>query len=139
ILIDNLSGMTALLRHVISEHGCRRVAFIGGTPSNPDTEVRLAAYRSALAEAGLPFDSRLVRFGDFVRRSGDIAMSDLLASGTAPEAVVAANDGMALGALSALERHGLRVPEDVALTGFDDLSMARLNDPPLTTVAQTLE
>jgi sigma-B regulation protein RsbU (phosphoserine phosphatase) len=139
ILIDNLSGMTALLRHVIVEHGYRRVAFIGGMPSNPDTEVRLAAYRSVLAEAGLPFDSRLIRFGDFVRRSGEIAMSDLLASGAAPEVVVAANDGMALGALSALERHGLRVPEDVALTGFDDLSMARLNDPPLTTVAQPVE
>ncbi|MEO8181825.1 MAG: substrate-binding domain-containing protein [Deltaproteobacteria bacterium] len=131
--------MTALLRHMIFEHGYRRVAFIAGTPGNPDAEVRLAAYRCVLAEAGIPFDSRLLRFGDFVRRSGEIAMADLLASEAVPDAVVAANDGMALGAMAALERQGYRLPEDVAITGFDDLSMGRLNDPPLTTVTQPLQ
>jgi len=139
IVIDNHSGMTSLLRHIIGEHGYRRVAFIGGIPGNPDAEIRLAAYRAALEEAGLPFDSRLLRFGDFVRRSGEIAMADLLGSGIVPEAVVCANDGMALGAVAALQRSGYRVPEDVVITGFDDLSMGRLNDPPLTTVAQPLQ
>jgi DNA-binding LacI/PurR family transcriptional regulator/nitrogen-specific signal transduction histidine kinase/CheY-like chemotaxis protein len=139
IVIDNVSGMTALLRHLIVDHGHRRVAFIGGIPGNPDAEARLAAYRAVLAEAGLPFDSRLIRFGDFMRRSGELAMLDLLASDAVPDAVVAANDGMALGAMAALERYGYRLPEDVAVTGFDDLSMGRLNDPPLTTVTQPLD
>ncbi|MEY4548985.1 MAG: hypothetical protein RL685_5180 [Pseudomonadota bacterium] len=139
VVIDHHAGMTALLRHLIQDHGFRRLAFIGGIPGNPDGEARFAAYRAALAEAGLPYDEALVRFGNFVRRSGDEAMTDILTQQAAPEAVVVANDGMALGAIAALGRRGLRVPEDVAVTGFDDLEMARLNDPPLTTVAQPLK
>ncbi len=139
VVIDHDAGMTELLHHLIRHHGMRRLAFIGGIPGNPDGEARFAAYRAALADAGLRYDEALVRHGKFVRRSGEEAMSDLLARHEPPDVVVAANDSMALGAISALLRRGLSVPQDVAVTGFDDLSMARLNDPPLTTVAQPLK
>ncbi len=138
IVMDNVAGMRALMQHLIEVHGHRRLGFIGGTPGNPDAETRFAIYRESLEAAGLPYDPALVVAGDFVRRSGDLATQELLSRGTAPDAVVVANDGMALGAIAALVRAGKSIPYDIAVTGFDDLPMARLGDPPLTTVAQPL-
>ncbi len=139
IVIDNRLGMAAIVDHMLDHHGHRRVAFIGGTAGNVDAEVRLEVYRKGLERRGLPFDHKLVATGDFIRRSGEVAMLEILRRGGAPDAVVVANDGMALGAIAALQRHGLQVPDDVAVTGFDDLAMARLGDPPLTTVAQPFQ
>ncbi len=138
VVIDHRAGMEALLSHLLGHHGCRRVAFIAGPSGNPDAEARFEVYQRILERYSVAFDARLVASGDFVRRSGDMAMEELLGRGPPPEAVVVANDGMALGAISALHRHGLHVPDDVLVTGFDDLAMARLGDPPLTTVAQPL-
>ena len=139
IVIDNSLGMTAIVDHILDHHGHRRVAFIGGIPGNVDAEVRLEVYKQGLQQRGLPFDHKLVGTGDFIRRSGEVAMLEILRRAGTPEAVVVANDGMALGAIAALQRHGLQVPDDVAVTGFDDLAMARLGDPPLTTVAQPFQ
>ena len=138
VVVDNRFGMRALIDHLIEVHGCRRLAFIEGSPKNPEAEERLSVYREALSAHGLPFDPALVEPGLFVKRSAVGAMRAILGRAR-PDAVVAANDAMALGAIEALRRHGFRVPYEVPVTGFDDLSVARLANPPLTTVAQPFD
>lgn len=140
IEVDNRVGMRALLEHLISHHAYRRIVFVRGPADNVEENARFAAYRQALSDHGLDFDEHTVQAGDFSRRSGKAAVERLLARvGCLPEAIVFANDGMALGAISHLRARGISVPRDVAVTGFDDLVMARLGDPPLTTVSQPVE
>ncbi len=134
--IDNRAGMTALVEHLIEHHQYRRLAFICGPEQNAEAKVRFEAYKDALERHGIPFDPELVEQGTFARRTGTLAVGRLLARAGKPHAVIAANDNMALGAITGLRAVGLRVPEDIAVTGFDDLMVARLGDPPLTTVAQ---
>lgn len=138
LIVDNRSGMEAAVSHLIREHGARRLAFIRGPADNVDAQERFEAYLEVLARHSLRFDPDLVGQGDFVRRSGEWAAHEILARAGKPDAVIAANDAMALGAINALKVHGFRVPEHVLVTGFDDLEQARLADPPLTTVGQPL-
>jgi signal transduction histidine kinase/DNA-binding LacI/PurR family transcriptional regulator len=139
VLVDNQPGMDALLDHVIVDHGRRKVAFLGGTPKNPDAEVRLSAYRRALARHGIDYDPRLVVSGNFHTPTATRVTFELMDGGVPFDALVASNDSMALAAGDALKSRGLRVPRDVVVTGFDDLVHARLASPPLTTVRQPLD
>lgn len=136
VLVDNRPGMAAVVEHLILRHGKRRLAFLGGTPANPEAEERLAVYQEVLDRHGLPYDPALVEPGYFVSRSGAAAMDTILRRGVPFDAVVAANDSMAFGAMTTLREHGRRIPDDVPVTGFDDLVLARLSSPALTTVAQ---
>ena len=136
LLVDNAAGISAVVEHLVRGHGRRRVAFVGGPPANSDAAARLGAYQAALTRLGLPHDPRLVLEGDFGRDSGFRAARQLLASGLAFDALVGANDAMALAALEELQRSGRTVPGDVAVAGFDDII-----DAPsigLTTVRQPL-
>jgi DNA-binding LacI/PurR family transcriptional regulator/signal transduction histidine kinase/ActR/RegA family two-component response regulator len=139
VTIDNRVGMEAVLEHLIGDHGRRRLAFIGGAPNNPEARIRLAVYEETLARHGIPPDPSLIATGHFVTAGGSAAMQELIARGVAMDAVVAANDVMAFGAMSALRQHGYRVPLDLPVTGFDDIPQARLGNPPLTSVAQPFE
>ncbi len=139
IVIDNHSGMEAVVKHVVGEHGCRRVAFVSGPQNNADAAARLQVYQQVLDRSGLPFEADLVAFGDFTYSTGFAATQQLLEQGAEFEALIAANDGMALGAIDALRKRGLLVPRDVRVTGFDDLISARFSNPPLTTARQPLE
>jgi len=136
ILVDNQRGAYLATRHLL-EHGYQPLAMIRGPAGNFDAESREEGYRQALREHGLDPEAQggvyLVR-GDFDRRSGYLAMSMLLGLATPPRAVFAANDEMAIGAYSAIADLGLRVPEDVAIAGFDDIDVASCIRPPLTTV-----
>ncbi len=136
ILVDNQRGAYLATRHLL-EHGYSPVAMIRGPAGNFDAEKREEGFRQALREKGLEQQTEergyLVR-GDFERRSGYMAMSMLLGLPTPPRAVFAANDEMAIGAYGALNDHGLRVPEDVAIAGFDDIDVASCIRPSLTTV-----
>ena len=136
---NNQCGLDILLDHLIQHHGYRKLAFIAGPVANQEARARYEAYRDALQRHNIAFDPNLVAQGTFARRSGNAALEQLLARAGKPDVVVAANDLMALGAITALHEHGVHVSRDVAVTGFDDLVVSRLGDPPLTTVAQPID
>lgn len=139
ILVDNQSGIDHAMTHLVERHGSRRVAFIRGPAKNKEAESRFAAYQAALNRANIPFDEQLVFQGDFLQASGERAVQHWLSKAIAFDAIFAANDEMALGALHALSAAGKAVPGDVALIGFDDMEGARNASPPLTTVRQPLK
>jgi LacI family transcriptional regulator len=128
--IDNHAGAFAMTEHLVAAgHG--RIAFIAGPAGNMEAAQRLAGYRDALAAHGQTGEQ--VVEGDFGEESGRLA-ADALLAGSMPDAIFAANDMMAIGCLQALREAGIRVPDDIALAGFDDIPIARFVDPPLTTV-----
>ncbi|APR77997.1 transcriptional regulator, LacI family protein [Minicystis rosea] len=139
VLVDNAAGMRELLLHLVEDHGYRRLAFIRGPEANAEAERRFGVFRDVLAEHDLGLDPELVVAGDFQREASAAAVGRLLDERPrAFDVIVAASDPMALGALDALGARGLRVPEDVAVAGFDDVEEARFATPPLTTVRQPL-
>ncbi len=137
ICVENKNGMKSVVSHLIESHGHKRIAFIGGIEYNPDAIARFEAYKEALAEHDIPCEPDLVFQGDFSIISGERAARLLFERhGTSVHAVVASNDGMALGAIHALKERGVRIPEDVAIIGFDDIIDAKFSYPPLTSVHQ---
>lgn len=138
VQVDNVGAGREATEYLTSL-GHRSIAFIAGPLASHTVQDRLAGFRAALADAGLPADDALVREGDFQEKSGYAAAGALLDDGALdrgrPTAVVAANDRMAFGAMAALADHGLRIPDDMSLIGFDDVSLASYVRPALTTVA----
>ncbi len=139
LVLDNRPGMEAVVEHLIRDHGRRKIAFLAGTPENPEATARFEAYQAVLNRHGIALDPRRTARGYFRANSAKVAMEEIFASGVEIDAVVAANDEMATGAIDFLRKRGLRIPQDVPVTGFDDLVLARLGNPPLTTVAQQFE
>jgi phosphoserine phosphatase RsbU/P len=139
VLADNEVGLRQGIRHLIRVHGRRRLAFVQGPELNVEARLRYEVYRRVLAEEGIAFDERLVCPGDFEREAGHQAVR-LLANVRRVDfdAVVAANDGSAIGVLDELVARGISVPAQVALLGFDDVRGSRHLEPPLTTVRQPL-
>ncbi len=133
LAMANYEGAAAMTRHLLGL-GHRRIAVIRGPDANFDARERLRGYRDALKKAGLGPDPSLEFAGDFREASGYQAATQILALPARPTAVFATNDGMALGALFAFREAGLRLPEDLALGGFDDIPMARYMEPALTSV-----
>jgi len=130
IVVDNLGGARTAVEHLLSL-GHRRITHIGGPSGNLEARDRQAGYEAAMRDAGLVPG---VTTGDFTQASGHRAMRELLAEGVRPEAVFAGNDMMAVGALLAMLDAGVRVPDDVAVVGFDDVPIAGLVRPALTTM-----
>ena len=139
VTADNFSGSAAVVNHLIRDHGKRRLFFVNGPADSPDTRERRLALDHILRSNP---DCQLIgsHQGYYSVRSGEDAGEKLLAMPRAelPDAVVSANDQMAIGILKALASEGIRVPEDVAVTGFDDIFPGSLCDPPLTTVHQPM-
>ena len=133
ITIENHAGAREMVLHLIA-HGHKRIAMIGGPQRNYDAAERLRGYQTALSESGIAPDASLVVQGDLSELSGHRAVTLLLELGSRPTAIFAANDSMAIGALSALHESGLRVPQQMAVAGFDDIPLARYMNPPLSTV-----
>jgi phosphoserine phosphatase RsbU/P len=140
--VNNQAGMREAVAHLIRIHGKKKIAFVRGPLLNVEAEERYRAYAETLAEHGIALDPRLVAPGDFQKESGAAAirsffddrgldMSDI-------DAIVAANDSTALGAMQALEKRKIDVPGQIAIVGFDDIEDARFSSPALTTVRQPL-
>jgi LacI family transcriptional regulator len=133
INIDNYGGALAMVRH-LAGLGHRQIAHVRGAPGNNDAMERLLGYRDAMRSLSEQETDELEIEGDFSEESGYRAGEAILRMQPRPTAVFAANDAMAVGLLSALQEAGLRVPEDIAVAGFDDIPIARFLTPPLTTV-----
>ncbi len=133
--VDNFSGAYHAVRHLI-QLGYKRIGTITGLLNHTPGIDRLDGYRKALTDHGLDIDERLIIEGDFTENSGYQTMKQLLQF--KPDAIFAASDGMAVGAIRAVRDAGMLVPEDVAFVGFDDLPFASLSDFNLTTVRQPI-
>jgi phosphoserine phosphatase RsbU/P len=142
VSIDNESGMRVAIEHLIRAHDMKRIAFVRGPTANAEAERRFCVYKEALASAGVPFVPDLVAIGDFEPSGGRAAVRTLLKerklSAEGVDAIVAANDATALGVLDELASMGLRVPDQIAVVGFDDIEESRFTIPSLTTVRQPL-
>lgn len=134
VAVDNAGGIRQAFKH-LCQHGHRRIAFIAGKSGRGgDTAERLSAYREALRDAGIEQDARLIAYGEHRREDGRIAMKQILSTGAPFTALLASNDLSCFGAMEVLREAGRRIPDDVAVIGFDDILEARSHLPPLTTV-----
>jgi len=132
---DYMNGARQATTHLL-ELGHRRIAFFPGDPISLSGVERLMGYQQTMAQAGLVIDSNLVRQSSFASKDAYLAAMTLLSERRDFSAIVASSDMMALGILRALQKHNLRVPEDISLIGFDDIDLSADADPPLTTVRQ---
>jgi LacI family transcriptional regulator len=136
---DNRAGMVALARHLVYDHGYRTLGYLGGYGDSPDNLARHEALEAEVAEAGAVLYSGRQWQGNYFAAGGAAVIERLLDTGvTLPRAIVCANDQTALGVMYALRRRGVDVPGEVAVTGFDDIPMARHLHPQLTTVRQPI-
>jgi DNA-binding LacI/PurR family transcriptional regulator len=137
--VDNVQGAVQAVQHLLGL-GRRRIVTVTGPLDMAPAQDRLAGYRDALAGAGIDHDPTLELSGAFEQATARDAVEDFIATGGGTfDAVFAASDAMALGAMSAIRRAGLRVPEDVAVIGYDDSALALASDPPLSSVRQPIE
>lgn len=133
VMVDNISGASQAVQHLIDQ-GHNRIGFIGWSHSSTTAADRLSGYKSALAQNGCRFDTALIREGKLTPESGYDEAKNLLSIEQAPTAIFAANDQMAFGVMHAAMEFGLRVPQDLAVVGFDDIPLSSFFVPPLTTV-----
>lgn len=136
VSVDNVEAGRMATEHLI-KLGRQRIATITGAMAISDASDRLLGYRKALADYKLPADPNWVEEGDFTRKAGYLGMQKLLKQNV--DALFAANDLTALGAMDAIREAGLRVPEDIAVIGFDDLPSASQATPPLSTIAHPIQ
>lgn len=135
ILIREGTSMEQITRHVIEAHGKTDIAFMSGPEGREDAEARLACFWSVMAEYGLPIGEHRVFYGDFWRGKGKEACDSFVTDGTYPEAIICANDHMAYAVIDELYERGIRVPEDVLVTGYDGLDEGSRYSPSLTTAS----
>lgn len=137
VRVDNQGAMRSLAKHLVVDHGRRRVAFLAGLADSPDSSLRESSFAEAVAEFGGTCEPARSFSADWTSGGAVLAVERRLSSRRRPpEAIACANDQMAIGAIHALGAAGLRVPEDVAVVGFDDIPISRYVNPPLTTIRQ---
>jgi LacI family transcriptional regulator len=137
---DNAGGMRAVARHLIDDHGYRTLAYVAGHEGSPDSLARGSALAGEARAAGVTLLEGEEWRGGYQAAGGAAAIERLIAAGAGlPRAIVCANDQSAIGVLHALAQHGIAVPEDIAVTGFDDIPVARHLRPQLTSVRQSIQ
>lgn len=140
MLMNNGDCFEHLVRHVVEEHGCRRVNMIAGDKGNSFSEERIGVYRKVLEENGIPFEPERIGYGDFWEQPVAGVMKKFFQSDLPfPEAIVCANDIMAHAAISIMNEHGLECPEDVIVTGYDGTKDGAYYFPTMTTGAPDYE
>ncbi|RXT05285.1 LacI family DNA-binding transcriptional regulator [Ammoniphilus sp. CFH 90114] len=135
ISIDNESASRKITNHLISL-GHRRIAHITGDMRRLQSQTRLSGYKQALYQHGIPVEESLIQEGGYQFEDGYLAAQKLLSFEKLPAAIYGGNDNVAIGALKAVQDAGLRVPEDIAVVGFDDVEMSSFTTPRLTTIHQ---
>jgi LacI family transcriptional regulator len=133
--VDNHAGALKAVEHIIAR-GHRRIGLIGGPADSSTGRERLRGYKDAHSQANLTIRPELVRFGDYKQASGQTLAHELLSLSDPPTALVVCNGLMTAGALEAIAAHGLKIPKQIAIVGFDDLTLADVFNPPLTIVRQ---
>ena len=138
IYTDEDLAIRPLMQHLLDHHGLKRVSFLAGYKGHPDSELRLKVYREEMAAHGLKVDEeKNIAYGNMWLSCGPAAYEKLFSDPeNMPQAVVCANDYMAVGVMRTLREHGIKVPEDVIVTGFDNVPSIALDQPTLTTVEQ---
>ena len=140
IKIDNYNAMRAIVEHVIEVHGAKIINYISGPLTNPEADDRYHAFLDVMAEHSLTVDVRRVDFGEFRAIDGKKAINSFYKNSMPkPDAIISANDTMALAAVEELRNLGYKIPEDVIVTGFDNTFNARHHSPSLTTVDRPLD
>jgi DNA-binding LacI/PurR family transcriptional regulator/signal transduction histidine kinase len=134
VILDNFTGVKKIISHLIEVHNCRHIAYIRGPATNKESEYRFLGYQQALEEHNIPFDPSITGIGNFRYVEGFEVMNYFLDNNYNIDAVAGASDLMILGAQEALAKRGIKVPDDIALAGFDDVESARYSLHPLTTV-----
>jgi LacI family transcriptional regulator len=141
VTVENIEIMKLLMDHLINVHGKHRILFLRGPIHQEDSAKREMGYKSALQTNGIPFDENLILNGDFERNIAYAVMNEFLCREKQVmfDAVFTGDDDAAIGVLKSLHEHAIRIPEDVAVIGFDDLGFASFLNPPLTTVRAPTE
>lgn len=134
---DNINGGKLATKHLI-DSGRQKIGFIGGPEDEVEVQQRLAGYKAALQDAGMEMNTDLITFGDFSNTSGAKAMVRLMEQVPDLDAVFINSDLMAIAAMDIIREHGKDVPKDIAVVGYDDLSIAANSNPPLTTIRQNI-
>jgi LacI family transcriptional regulator len=134
VTVENKNGARSIVEHLIMVHGKRRIVFLRGPDGHEDSKWRELGYQQALERHGIPFDPDLVEMGNFNSQDAQTAMQRLLHRGVSFDAVFAGDDDSASGALALLLSAGFRVPQEIALAGFDNSPLANYLTPPLTTI-----
>lgn len=132
-------GFEQVVRHVVEFHGARDICFIAGRKGDDCSEQRIDVYKRVLAENGIEFQPDKLYYGDYWSGPTQTAVETIIASGNIPQAIICANDMMAVTVCEVLKRHGLAVPDDVIVTGFDGTREAASSVPPITTCKCSLE
>lgn len=139
VTVENKSGAREMMDYLIEVRGYRRIAFLRGPDGHEDSYWRERGYRESLEAHGLEFDPKLVGRGDFDEQQAMETVTQWIRRRVPMQAIFAADDDSAIGAMMALKNAGLHVPDAVAVVGFDDIRLARYFDPPLTTVRAPIE
>ncbi len=139
VTVENKEGARRMVNYLIEQRGYRRIAFLTGPSSHEDAYWRKIGYQEALAAHTIPLDPTLMLWGGFDEQEAHASIANWLKNGLNAEVIFAADDDSAMGAMAALKEAGLRIPEDIAVVGFDDIRLAAYLDPPLTTVRAPIE
>ena len=140
ISIDNSAAMNQIVEHIITEHGAKILNYISGPLNNPEAKARLNSFLTVTNKHGIEVDDKRIYYGEFRSQDGKKAIEEFAASGLSmPDAVICANDAMALTAATTLEKLGYKIPQDIMITGFDNTYNARNFCPALTSVGRPLD
>lgn len=140
VLLDNEGAMYAMTRHFIEKHNARKICFVTGIMDMVDARERLEGYKKAMKEAGIPVTEDMVYYGDYWRRQGDKIVNYFIKDNMEyPEVIICSNDYMAISVSDALKARGIRIPEDICISGMDNLDVAKMYNPPMTSIAVPFE
>lgn len=128
-----------IVRHIVEDHGCRKVNYIGGDRISKFSAERFDSFKKVLADNNIPFEDKRTGYGNFMGSGAVEVLEEFLKEKELPEAIICANDSMAIGVCSRLKELGIRVPEDIKVTGFDGIEFEQYHNPRLTTAAYSFE